>query len=79
MVRSFRSMTEFAKQKKKREQLDPILVVKLLVPSFTILSFYSFCRTKKVDNSERELAVMAAAASIYSTSNFLVSENVCCF
>ena len=56
-----------------------VLVVKILVPSFTILSFYSFCRSRKVDSSERELAVMAAAASIYSTSNFLLSENVCCF
>ncbi|XP_030932510.1 uncharacterized protein LOC115958249 isoform X1 [Quercus lobata] len=36
-------------------------------------------RSRKVDSSERELAVMAAAASIYSTSNFLLSENVCCF
>ncbi|XP_057483568.1 uncharacterized protein LOC130770221 [Actinidia eriantha] len=37
-------------------------------------------RSEERDNSERELAVRAAAASIYSTSNFLLSkENVPCF
>ncbi|KAF8394820.1 hypothetical protein HHK36_018756 [Tetracentron sinense] len=37
-------------------------------------------RSKKADNSERELAIRAAAASIYSTCNFVMStENVSCF
>ncbi|XP_023541857.1 uncharacterized protein LOC111801878 [Cucurbita pepo subsp. pepo] len=36
-------------------------------------------RTKKMNNTERALAVGAAAASIYSTCNFLFSENVSCF
>ncbi|XP_030540439.1 uncharacterized protein LOC115748146 isoform X1 [Rhodamnia argentea] len=36
-------------------------------------------RSNKPDNSERELAVRAAAASIYSTCNFLLAkENVSC-
>lgn len=38
------------------------------------------CRLPKVDTSEKELAVRAAAASIYSTCNFLQSmENLSCF
>jgi hypothetical protein len=65
------------KRKKRTVGSHSVLVVKFFVPSFTILSFYSFCRSRKVHNSKRELAVMAAAASIYSTSIFLVSENVC--
>ncbi|KAK9283259.1 hypothetical protein L1049_011495 [Liquidambar formosana] len=37
-------------------------------------------RSEKMDQAERELAVRAAAASIYSTCNFLLSmENVSCF
>lgn len=37
-------------------------------------------RPQMVDDSERELAIRAAAASIYSTCNFLLSmENVSCF
>ncbi|KAJ6858752.1 hypothetical protein NC652_041138 [Populus alba x Populus x berolinensis] len=37
-------------------------------------------RTEKADSSQKELAVRAAAASIYSTCNFLSSkENVSCF
>ncbi|KAF8397111.1 hypothetical protein HHK36_016018 [Tetracentron sinense] len=37
-------------------------------------------RSKKADNAERELAIRAAAASIYSTCNFVMSaENVSCF
>ncbi|XP_062092333.1 uncharacterized protein LOC133798144 [Humulus lupulus] len=36
-------------------------------------------RSQKLDNSERELAVRAAAASIYSTCNFLSTENISCF
>ncbi|KAJ4977663.1 hypothetical protein NE237_008443 [Protea cynaroides] len=37
-------------------------------------------RLKNMDNSERELAIMAAAASIYSTCNYVMStENVSCF
>ena len=61
---------EFAKQKKKeKNSWIPIQfwLWSFFVPSFTILSFYSFCRLRKVHNSERELAVMAVAASIYST------------
>ncbi|CAK8570199.1 unnamed protein product [Lathyrus sativus] len=34
-------------------------------------------RSSQVDNSEKELAVNAAAASIYSTCNFLLSELSC--
>ncbi|PSS32484.1 Microtubule-actin cross-linking factor 1, like [Actinidia chinensis var. chinensis] len=34
-------------------------------------------RSEERDNSERELAVQAAAASIYSTSNFLLSKENC--
>ncbi|KAE8648048.1 uncharacterized protein LOC101218481 isoform X1 [Cucumis sativus] len=36
-------------------------------------------RTRKMNSTERALAVGAAAASIYSTCNFLFSENVSCF
>ncbi|KAI4372885.1 hypothetical protein MLD38_011067 [Melastoma candidum] len=37
-------------------------------------------RPRTVENSERELAIKAAAASIYSTCNFLLAnENVSCF
>ncbi|KAL0539772.1 hypothetical protein IC582_023990 [Cucumis melo] len=36
-------------------------------------------RTRKMSSTERALAVGAAAASIYSTCNFLFSENVSCF
>ncbi|PON34953.1 cation-transporting ATPase [Parasponia andersonii] len=36
-------------------------------------------RSQKLDNSERELAVRAAAASIYSTCNFLMTQNISCF
>ncbi|XP_024026040.1 uncharacterized protein LOC21394511 isoform X2 [Morus notabilis] len=36
-------------------------------------------RSQKMDSSERELAVRAAAASIYSTCNFLLTENISCF
>ncbi|KAM6555370.1 hypothetical protein CsatB_002389 [Cannabis sativa] len=36
-------------------------------------------RSQKSDNSERELAVRAAAASIYSTCNYLSTENISCF
>ncbi|CAN1240077.1 hypothetical protein LINGRAPRIM_LOCUS2593 [Linum grandiflorum] len=40
----------------------------------------ALCRIPKGDSSEKELAVRAAAASIYSTCNFLMSkENVSCF
>ncbi|CAI0552322.1 unnamed protein product [Linum tenue] len=39
-----------------------------------------FIRTPKPENPEKELAVRAAAASIYSTCNFFTSkENVSCF
>ncbi|CAL1392709.1 unnamed protein product [Linum trigynum] len=39
-----------------------------------------YIRTPKADSSEKELAVRAAAASIYSTCNFFMSkENVSCF
>lgn len=47
---------------------------------FIIMQFSSMCRTEKADSSQKELAVRAAAASIYSTCNFLSSkENVSCF
>ncbi|XP_021903920.1 uncharacterized protein LOC110819147 isoform X1 [Carica papaya] len=40
----------------------------------------SDCRSGRGDSSEKELAVKAAAASIYSTCSFLLSkENVSCF
>ncbi|XP_020540970.1 uncharacterized protein LOC105649178 isoform X2 [Jatropha curcas] len=40
----------------------------------------NYTRIGKADSSERELAVRAAAASIYSTCSFLMSkENVSCF
>ncbi|KAH7854895.1 hypothetical protein Vadar_018818 [Vaccinium darrowii] len=43
-------------------------------------AFENDSRSEKADNAERELAVMAAAASIYSTSNFMLSkENLPCF
>ncbi|CDP13906.1 unnamed protein product [Coffea canephora] len=42
-------------------------------------TFENDCRLHKADNSERDLAVRAAAASIYSTCNFLLSmENLPC-
>ncbi|KAE9465112.1 hypothetical protein C3L33_02978, partial [Rhododendron williamsianum] len=38
------------------------------------------CRLEEADNAQRELDVIAAAASIYSTSNFMLSkENLPCF
>ncbi|KAH7537673.1 hypothetical protein FEM48_Zijuj03G0117800 [Ziziphus jujuba var. spinosa] len=36
-------------------------------------------RSWKADSSDRELAIRAAAASIYSTCNFLLTENISCF
>ena len=51
------------KRKKRTVGSHSVLVVKFFVLSFTILSFYSFCRSRKVHNLERELAVMAVAAS----------------
>ncbi|GMN41147.1 hypothetical protein TIFTF001_010378 [Ficus carica] len=36
-------------------------------------------RSQKPDSSERELSIRAAAASIYSTCNFLLAENISCF
>ncbi|KAL3524061.1 hypothetical protein ACH5RR_016895 [Cinchona calisaya] len=43
-------------------------------------TFENDCRLHKADNSERDLAVRAAAASIYSTCNFLLSmqSSPCC-
>lgn len=47
---------------------------------FWTSSFYFLCRSEGVDNAERrELDVQAAAASIYSTCNFITSmKNLSC-
>ena len=57
------------------------IIIALRLAVHLCINIYFFCRLHKADNSERDLAVRAAAASIYSTCNFLLSmENLpCCW
>lgn len=59
--------------------LENIICVFLIYHFFELLHFI-VCRSEEVDNTERrELDVQAAAASIYSTCNFITSmKNLSC-
>ncbi|CAN1240076.1 hypothetical protein LINGRAPRIM_LOCUS2593 [Linum grandiflorum] len=66
-----------ALSEEQRQLVSCVYVVSLYVPDSCLSAL---CRIPKGDSSEKELAVRAAAASIYSTCNFLMSkENVSCF